>query len=237
MSYLTVENVADYFDNVEPEGEDLLGVFNVRLKDGTQIGIKDFFKGYYADHLCRYTDETQAKNVFRLIFYDNLFLLAKIAKERDMLQEIVNIEKNWFNFSETTSSSHNLNINNTTNTLGTTVTDKRGGKIGQLIGKGDASAIDTDASELLDPTGTKVMGYLDPKTREREQNITLEGGQNEIINSGTDRGDMFNYAYYSHKNTSKTSNAANDYINFLRLKLPKLREDYLSRFKPMFFYV
>lgn len=241
---ITLEELSNYFDET-PEFEidgvrEGINLFDYVKRDGSRLTIKDFFKAYFHGRICRYykDEEDIAKARFHLIFEDNKFTLAKLARELEALNELGNIDKNWKDVS-THLSTQDSHAEGSVRTLSNdSHTDKRGISIGDFQGSVDASQLSkvkTMAASLnQDPS--KVMAYLDPNTRLRTQMVHHESGENVMIIKTDNTMGNSNKSSFKVNSISTSSNTSQDYYKFLNLRLPEIRRDFLSAFEIMFYF-
>lgn len=232
---LTVSQVADFFDMLDEEG---MALFDAERRDGSKTTIKDFFKAYYHNRICRYMESEIdiAKAKFHLLYEDNKFILIKLRNEAEVHYGLGNIDENWK--SVTTTKSSGLNIFSSTHRIETngTHTDKRGIITGDLMGSVDASQLEKMKPEtMLKSSDDKIMGYLDPNTRSRQHAIHREGGQNVTELRDATTSTTHNRNENNGGNTVSSSNASQDFYNFISLTLPEIRKKFLHCFNIMFY--
>lgn len=174
---------------------------------------------------------------FIRMYSDSLFLVYKAKQERNLIQELGNINKNWQNVTVHDQTSRNI-IDSTLKIDSNDVhTDQRGAKLGSLEGNLDSSRFsEVEGENILDSSGTKIMGYLDPNTKERRHVINIEGGQNVLTlkDNRTHKND--NNTSGTLKFTVSTSNTSQDIREFMATNLPQLRNEFLGRFNTLFLW-
>lgn len=234
---LSLEQVSDFFDDL---ADDRLALFDVKRKGGGVITIKDFFRSYYHRRVCRYTtDELEtARARFHLIFEDNKFILVKLERELECLYELGQIDKNWKDV-------HTSNITQETGgeitaatVVDNTQTDRRGIVLGDLQGTVDGSQFSKVKSlaESTTKSPDKVMGYLDPSARVRTQTLHQESGENLLTVRSSDTQTNKSTGTFTSSTLNTSSNASRDYTEFLYLRLPEIRREFLSSFEILFLF-
>lgn len=234
---ISLEEVADFFDEV---ADDRIALFDYQKRDGTKLSIKDFFKAYFHGRICRYNreDDVTARAMFHLIFEDNKFVLSKLANELDCLKELGNIEKNWRDV--VTSTTNQIGDGSSSNSFNAEDknTDRRGITTGDLTGVVDASQFSKVKSLQANTTPEvgKPLNFLDPSTRNRSQLIHYETGENVITLTQMNRAQSTNRSTMAITSSTSSSNASRDYYQFLNLRLPEIRRDFLSAFEVLFYF-
>lgn len=235
--YINIDQLIEFFDEVE---DDRLALFDHKLKGGRVLGIKDFFRSYYHGRTCRYrsSEIDIARGRFHMIFEDNKFILVKLEHEVDCLYELGQIDKNW-------KDTHTVTTNHETSgemvsqlSSLDTQTDKRGITLADVQGEVDASQFSKVKSmdDALRSAPDRIMNYLDPSTRSRTHNVHRETGENVLSiqqdNNSTNR----NKGTFRSATMSAMSNPSRDYRQFLALRLPEIRREFLSSFEILFYF-
>lgn len=235
---LSIDEIANFFDRIKERN--LIEIFDYTYKDGETdktIGIKEAFKAYHAGKWSRYSKNQMelAWARFWLIWSDNSWEVLKIVHEKELLTELINIEKNWQNVTAHKYDNSGTNSDHSESHQTNENTDARGLITGTLRGNVDASQFKlVDAKNLLDWDKNKVLGYLDPNSKEREHLINIEGGKNitsfktDVSNNGTSRTSS------KGNSTTSSSNASEDIRVLLNTTIPQLRNNLLSKFNVMF---
>lgn len=233
---LSIEEIAAFFDEV-PEEE--INQFTYQKRGGTLVGIKDFFKAYHHSQTSRYrkSELETAKNRFLMIYRASCWDILKIKKEVNLLTELIDLKNNWRDTTEHEGTTDFTQDDKTIITENNTHTDRRGISLGLLEGSVDAAQLSkVEISNLLECTKDKILGYLDPTSRSRKHQITIEGGENQLTfnNNSTNKTD--NTHKTKNKSTTHFSNTSKDIIDVINLKMPNLLEQFLDKFNIMFLY-
>lgn len=233
---LTISQVADFFDCINPEERNL---FTFQQSDGTLIGIKEFFKAYHHNKTCRFrqSEKDTARWDFLRIYRGAAWSIIQIKKEMELLNELINLEKNWRDTTTHENDTDFTQNDRTTTNENNTHEEKRGLMMGNLTGQLDASQLSkVDVQNLLNCSKDKILGYLDPNTRSRSHQITIEGGQNTFTYTNNNNTNTNNAHKTKIKTTTHFSNSSRDIIDVINLKMPNLIENFLDKFNPLFLY-
>lgn len=242
---LSVDEVASFFDQVQPE--ELINELGYQKRDGTLLGIKDFFRAHYEGCKCRYTKDKKdiASIKFHLIFSDNILDLKKIIsfrKSKGILEDLQNFD--LYQDEVKANYSHKGDGTNRNDArIAFNSTNSRNLLDGSLMGTSSASAMATlrdetnraiGSKDLLTKSSNKVLDYLDPNTRDIQQNINMYTGSDTIEQTSSNNvtGSFVNNS--SGNSFSAASNPFQDRVTFLNLKIPSLISQYLEHYRILF---
>lgn len=245
---MTVAEVADLFDELPPEVILPLHI-PMGVVDGVHkyLEIKEIFRSHYMHSTPRFkqTEKAEARARFITIFYDNMFLVAQLERQLDILHDLTNLEL-YQDETKVNSSGMTQGSADSTNTTNTGQTDTRDLIDGVLTGASSASTMSTirdqttkvvEAQKIMEKSKDKYLDYLDPNARDITQTITLAKGTSgtnlESRGTGTTRSVSLNDV----RSSTTSSNPMRDRIQFLSLEIPRLRERFLECFRGMFFNV
>lgn len=236
--YLTVSDVADFFDTLTAKETEALHIYRGVDESGNHryLTIKDMFKAHYYGAKCIYPIEEKetAKTVFIRIFYDNLILVSKISKYEDILKDLENFDLYQTEIKGETSTETDGNSQGTN-----TQTQERNLIDGHLTAQYDARTQSTllnetrqvlAAKSILEKSKNKHLDYIDPNARSVVQNIDHFTGKETFT---TDQNGTYG-ANVKGKNFTATSNPMQDRVTYLKLEIPKLRLAFLSSFSELF---
>lgn len=202
-------------DSLDSEWEKIelkyLNILQIPLRDGSSIDAQSQFKDFYAGRVLVDQRPNGSNIKFLTIFHDNVFLLKQLEKlNGEILDGICNIEDNWKNVTKTESDNLSASISDSTNTSNT-------------LNKGGS----TDANSLM--SVEQIEGFFD-----KEKAYLPANALNQGINIITTKADGSTKGITAAKGVVSASNTSVDYITFLTLDLPKLRQLFWGVFQPLF---
>lgn len=238
--YLTVDEVAEFFDTVLTAAEtEHLHIYRGLDSSGNHkyLTIKDMFKAHYHGWKCRYskTDKKIAETMFLRIFYDNLTLVSQISNYQKTVIELEN-----YDLYQDEIKAESSGESGGGNTIKVGQVETRDLKDGILVGVSNSR----DQATLLDETKqvlavknilakseAKHMDYLDPNARDVSHTVNVYGGSSKFDTTNTATSEIKN----TNKSFTASSNPMKDRLTYLNLELPKLRLKFLNIFMPLFF--
>lgn len=110
--------------------------------------------------------------------------------------------------------------------------------LGDLQGTVDASQFSKikTLAESTTKNPDRVLNYLDPSARVRSQSLHQESGENLLTIRSSDTQTNKSRGTFTNSTLNTTSNASRDYTEFLYLRLPEIRREFLSAFEILFLF-
>lgn len=245
--FLTSKEISAFFDELPAQSIEPLHVFEGVDSSGNHryLTVHKMFECHFRDCVSRFkkTESEMALVMFKTIFYDNRWLVAKIGKEVEVLQELCDFKLYHHEVKYTSNDTHDSNNTSTFN-QDQIITDERNMIDGNLVGTSDAATMGTirdktlkaiEARKVIEKSENKILDYMDPNVKTLTQNITVYGGTNKNTLALNTRSTNTTGIRNNANSSTISSNPQEDRITFLKTELPKLRCEFFNLFRAMFY--